>query len=233
MIKLSPPKAKLGHIWRYCNFAIGLSKKMNEEVAVCTQAYPIKGGKFVDKSELIQEVLENLSYDVKISTHTDVNSRQIPDMYSCIPYCNTKVTWSIDKVTSFRIAHQLDGDDISKWFVKHIDDVRYFNKIIQDKVALSNKYTIAEIVEIMSSSFLFIGADSGISHIAHSVGIPTFILGDKISQNITNSWHHGNKFELVSSLTDFTLEQCQLYFNNLAKYQKLGEKYGNNRQHPV
>jgi hypothetical protein len=232
MIKLAPPKDKLGYIWLYCNYAIALAKEKNEEVALCTSAIS-KNPKesFVDKTDLIKEVLELLDHDVTITLHNDLNGKNIRLENSDTPYYNTKVTWSLDKVNNYRVAHQLDGSDISKWYRGNIDGVKYFNTNVKDRISLSKKYSLSEIVNILSTSFLFIGADSGISHVAHSVGIPMYILGNRLSKSVTQKWHNGNKYETVGSLQEFALSIYPYYRNNTAKY--VGAKYGNNRQHSV
>ena len=228
MIKLAPPKDKLGYIWAYCNYAITLAKERNEEVALCTQAYSRKMNEnFVDKTDLLKEVLELLDYDVTISFHNDKHASI--EMDRIVPYCRTKVTWSLNKVTSYRVAYQLDGDDIRKWYRGHVDGMRYFKNNVLNSIALSKELNLSEVVEILSTSFMFIGADSGMSHVAHSVGIPMFILGDRISHNITKKWHPNNKYELIGSLQEFSSSTYPMYCGNIAKYIELGAKYGNNR----
>ena len=45
------------------------------------------------------------------------------------------------------------------------------------EVAILNRHQpIAEVIAIMCASAFFVGVDSGFSHIAHSVGLPTFLL---------------------------------------------------------
>lgn len=229
MIKLSAPKEKLGYIWRYCNYAIQLAKETGEEVAVCTTAFAKNYPSYIDKTDLIKEVLENLQYDVKISTHDDPKDATKVDINVPIKYCNTKVVWKLENVDNWRVAYQVEADDIRKWYSVDLDSHKYFEKYVPTKVKLSAEYSVSQIIDILSKSFLYVGADSGISHVAHSVGIPMFIIGDNNSKYITEMWHKGNKYEVINSLKTFTLHTYPAYVKNVAEYHKLGGCYGCNR----
>lgn len=235
MIKLAPPNRKLGYIWRYCNYAIRLAEATGEQVSISTVANSSKKhGNLLDISGLIQEVLENLQYDVKINLHSDLEGVQKPDMTSYVPYAPTKIRWNIKNVKEYKVCYQFDGEGISNWHQNTLDGLRYFYKNVQNAESLSKKYSIKEITEKLSTAFLYIGADSGISHIANSVGVPTFILGNKNSLHITEKWHNGNRYILQNCLRHFSTTVFTHFQNDIAEYVKLGEYFnGSNRQYTL
>jgi len=63
-------------------------------------------------------------------------------------------------------------------FLSEIDEVDFElwkSKSRYTFVDLNNRFSVHQIVDILSQCHCFIGIDSGISHIAHSVGVPRFI----------------------------------------------------------
>lgn len=58
-----------------------------------------------------------------------------------------------------------------------------------DRVKLGVPLTIAQSVEVMRSSDFFVGIDSGMTHLARCVGVPTFVNPQKVPMNWFHRWH--------------------------------------------
>lgn len=67
-------------------------------------------------------------------------------------------------------------------------------------ILLGKKQTIAECVELMANAAFFVGSDSGMSHLAHCVGLPTFILEYGLPIVTT---HRNKPHILCAGATDF------------------------------
>lgn len=136
----------------------------------------------LDREKDIRDILRSLddSYTENVVVTNErftMSSRfSVRDHYDS--YVPTKVRWarSDSRIISFQV----------KTPTKHRPDRFCHPKLIEglsdqlpdyEFIELGKKHqsTINEIIEILSQSELFVGIDSGISHVAHSVGVPVFL----------------------------------------------------------
>ncbi len=95
------------------------------------------------------------------------------------PFFPTQRQWLWNrKYKSF--TYQFDGISSPQKNPSDRDTHRILDSLINDyrlvAIPVGKHMTVAECVEAMANSAFFIGCDSGMSHLAHSVGLPLFLL---------------------------------------------------------
>lgn len=73
-----------------------------------------------------------------------------------------------------------------------------------DKVKLGIPMTISQCVDVMQSSDFFVGIDSGMTHLARAVGLPTFVNKNKVADDWFHRWHPlgSPSYTLFSSVSE-------------------------------
>lgn len=73
-----------------------------------------------------------------------------------------------------------------------------------EKVKLGLPLTLRQSVEVMLKSDFFVGIDSGMTHLARSVGIPTFVNPQQVPMDWFYRWHPKNSpsYTIFRSLTE-------------------------------
>jgi len=90
-----------------------------------------------------------------------------------------------------RMCYQFYGSsnwrlqNFKRWEAKQL----YHSFSHLDKVKLGIPMTIAQCVDVMKRSDFFVGIDSGMTHLARSVGLPTFINKNKVADDWFYRWH--------------------------------------------
>ena len=98
------------------------------------------------------------------------------------PYWPTVRTWNPSHHHS-GVVYQFDG--ISSAEAKNppeaeLRDIMAYLRAWEDVTPLGKHMSLAEVVDELRQAKLFVGVDSGMSHIAHSVGVPTIIVEYKL-----------------------------------------------------
>jgi hypothetical protein len=100
------------------------------------------------------------------------------------PYIPTKTRWAggeagraccqlLNGQTPGYVANKRDMKPLEAWHREEIE--AWLDAEFDEVVRLGKDRTIAECVEVAARSELFIGMDSGMSHLCHSVGVPVLI----------------------------------------------------------
>ena len=159
----------LGDCWiRMCKY-INLSKITKSIV------------RFIEPNDKHKEILPLL----EPAFIENISKRDVPDcdklsngryLENCC-YAKTRVVWS-GGIKRNRICYQFDGRFSGRRKNPPENDlfklVDFINGV--DFVRLGGHLSLEKCVNIMANSDCFLGIDSGMSHIAHSVGVPTFII---------------------------------------------------------
>lgn len=175
----------LGDVWAFVNYCL-----MTGQVNVSTIADNGESirSKLLEISSLFDSNHKLILHD-KICTHYDV-----VDEFACwqMPYIKTKIRWS--GVESKTVSTQLTGGRLHA-DLKNLSP-EFNSKILSeiklggyDHIELGINYTLEECVSIIAGSRFFIGIDSGMSHVAHSVGVPMVLVKNKLEF----SQYHVNK----------------------------------------
>ncbi len=173
---------KLGDSWTFICWLL----KQNEELGEVPK---------VTKSDRFTEILELLDTKGKIE-FVDRKGSKRTNAYWVIKNLPTKIQWKPGNYK--QICYQFDAHIVTRptrW------DIQDFLTKFQDYklIKLDRTKTLAECIKIMSESDAFVGVSSGMSHVAHSVGIPIFLAtyGFDIRQ-----FHGQNEFVLCHDLLD-------------------------------
>ncbi len=119
-------------------------------------------------------------------------------------YFPTRVQWRREDRLWSSISFQFDGRSSAHLKNPPAEDVAAFESWAAAH-AVSPHYvglpsTVAECIEILASSRLFVGANSGMSHLALSVGVPTFV----VEYGVKIDWWYGpNPVRKCLGMQDF------------------------------
>lgn len=197
----SPPGRALGDTWSFVSYAL-------------TNKIVLIGYDRPDLKKKYDEMLELFDSDHK---PTMVDGKCTNIMTFGYKYLQTRRIWKPGYYN--RICYQFDGR--SSAHAKNptkseLDFIFYTMKSTgADLIKLGNHLSLAECVEIMATSDLFLGVDSGMSHVCHSVGIPTYILRSRLSDGFIKYYHGDNKYTLCAA--DETLPPL---INNILRTNK-------------
>ena len=148
------------------------------------------------------------------------------------PYYKSNFIWEYKDDLQYDVCFQFDtsinstkylpSKVISKEMKEEI--LKAFEKLGFKVKELGIPNTLQEDIRIILNSKLFVGIDSGMSHICHTIGIPIFI--KEFDKNIlkTESWHyldffHGNKYFSGFYDLDELIRKIKSY-RNLKPFQK-------------
>ena len=70
-------------------------------------------------------------------------------------------------------------------------------------IALGAHFTLEQNIRLASECELFVGVDSGISHLCHSVGVPVHLIRNGITDQHLSTTHRGNLFFRYSDIPEF------------------------------
>jgi len=163
----------MGDLWAYLSHLI--LTKSQEEIS----KYVGRNGRLVDKKDEILQILNCFDEKSKIKISEDEGRNEVTFSVKNHkePYCKTKVQWNNpkSKIISYQIytmsthnpERKMNQDEVNNFFF-------HMNKKGYECINLNNRsLSLLEICNILAMSKAFIGIDSGISHIAHSVGVPS------------------------------------------------------------
>lgn len=133
-----------------------------------------------DLNRLHKEILAELSYSYSIELTSLPATHHLSgfDVWAT-DYFPTKVRWK-PSVAHRYCCYQFDGDSAALEKNPSSGDLMILLVWLQqcgfEAVGLGKHLSVAQCVEIASESAFFVGVDSGMSHLAHSVGVPMFLL---------------------------------------------------------
>ena len=136
----------------------------------------------MDREGEIRDILANLdddyTRDVVVTTERFAAGSRFSVRDHHDSYVPTKVRWAQHETGV--ISYQLEtstshrpGRFCNPWLIEDLSDRLPGYEFIE--VGKQHQSTLSEIIQILSRSTLFVGIDSGMSHVAHSVGVPVFL----------------------------------------------------------
>jgi 2-polyprenyl-3-methyl-5-hydroxy-6-metoxy-1,4-benzoquinol methylase len=163
-------KSHFGNLWAFASMLVHKSRTSKETVFVSNKMI---------RAKVVKDILNVLDT-------TDASIEWVDEMYSegqrkygtrrhKYDYVNTKVRWKNKRHN--RICYQLHTDtkgrDEKKIDNAEIEEI--LSKMPFECVKLGHPLSMEEDIKIASESDLFIGIDSGMAHLCHSVGVPVFL----------------------------------------------------------
>lgn len=157
----------LGDVWAFASYCI--QNELNPISSIAADGKPI-----VNK---LTEIIPLLCS--KGTTWVDEPPTEIIDQWNVWKheYLPTKKLWNPDSCGG-PVVHQLTGGRLHG-DLKNLPDgdaKRIIESVGSETIELGAHFSLRECVEAMAAATVFIGIDSGMSHIAHSVGVPMIIV---------------------------------------------------------
>jgi len=170
------------------NHAIRTSISLQQPVVVtpfvCAGAYltpgmPTRGE---NVSRLLKELLAEIDIppdaDVRIEDRAATQLKKITVEEYEHPYYPSKNQWKFGPYG--RVCVQVDNsqvaDNCARAFRRHEREALFKWLSQKNHVMLGKPLSVSECAEVAATSDLFIGMDSGMSHLCHSVGTPVLLL---------------------------------------------------------
>jgi hypothetical protein len=223
MIKVAPYWNGFGDLWAITSYCCLLSQREGETVYL--SKWSTKS--MLDREKEIRDVLESLddSYtqNVLVTTEHFASSPRFSVRDHREPYVSTKVRWGPNN--SRIISYQLET------LAKHRSDRLCHPRLIKGlsdqlpgyefvELGKEHQSSLSEIIEILAQSELFVGIDSGMSHVAHSVGVPVFL---KYYAEL-GLCHPNKEYVAFRDGQDLTLKLCELPSVSQAMSAKVAKK---------
>ncbi len=138
------------------------------------------------------------------------------------PIYPTKVKWERNPITPY-VAYQFDGHssadlknpipDEKHIVFHHLRERGYAYKVVGGHMSLY------QCVCTLAHAALFVGCDSGMSHVAHSVGVPVYLLQYHLP---VETCHRGKQYVLCNNAEHF-INQARPYLDMLRHIAGLGD----------
>jgi len=164
---------------------------------------PLLGGR--DAASTVLELLDSLELQQPVSLSYEKGEFDS----ALISYVKTKNKWKPGKYE--RICYQFDGGSHGSPSRASID---FFTKSFSGVtlVHIGKHFSIEHNINLLSKSDFFVGVDSGMLHLARSVGIPCFVVpGIKRSIEFVKQWHLENSgYELCTSMDDMVYKGLKI-----------------------
>lgn len=120
-----------------------------------------------------------------------------------VPYQGTKVRWRPN--ASSRIACHFTARRRGPSEVDKIDLSAFRRQAVScgyTLVELGAHLSIDQNIVAASESLMFVGIDSGLSHLAHSVGVPVHLIRNHLPLHHVRSTHFAQKYSVYANLAD-------------------------------
>lgn len=185
----------LGDQWALLNWAIHESERTQTDMRVSTV---VEG---IDYRTRLQEILTSLEHAGRVTLTDEPATRYLlaREVWLCPrPYKPTRVRW---QAPGHGICYQFDSGHVGP---KKCPDEAEAARLIEflqpyGAVALGRERTLGECIAIAASSRAFVGICGGMSHLAHSVGVPVFLIQ---YQKPVAGFHLGKQFTLCRGTDD-------------------------------
>jgi len=196
----------LGDCWASVNYLLRKSEIIGEPVKLCTWFHG-GHGMIRDVKQKLEEIIPLLnSKGTIILTEKKGDQYLNADQVYQDPYFKTHMEWTENKRSYF--SYQFDGFSHKKFsnmskeeeekILKHITNKGYVVR------KLGKNQTIRECVRILAESKFFVGVDSGMMHLAHSVGTPVYAILNKRNKQTFEEIHYKKKYTLCLDADEFT-----------------------------
>lgn len=180
-----PPTTCLGDCWAFVNMIAGLSIRTKEVITCSGCVAPSPGQGFDPRASAKSKIVDIMSVldmgEAKIKVVDKGANVNVPDV-ACFrtPYLPTTTRWKPGKpgrhgVICYQLTNSQEPENARCLREHHLKDIIGWIEANSTGVRLGLPMTIKECVEAAAASDLFIGIDSGMSHVCHSVGVPVLI----------------------------------------------------------
>lgn len=178
----------LGDLWAVVNFLLVESERIGEPVKLHHMS-----GDF-DLTDMVMRICALLASTGRVELTTNRPTRDVPQNETWMsnrPYSHTKIPWTGGGGRT--ICYQIDGRSQADLKNMSMTDLK---KIIASFpshvfVPVGLPLSMERTAELLSEAVLFLGVCSGVSHIAHSARVPTFLVEYRFP---ISNWHGSNAY---------------------------------------
>ena len=163
-------KSHFGNLWAFASMIVHKSKTQKETIYVSNSMV---------KANVVKDILNVLdttgaSIEWVDETYSE-GQRKYGTRRHKFDYVPTKIRWKNQRHN--RICYQLHTDTKGRNEKKVSDEdiEKILNSMPCECIKLGHPRSVEQNIKIASESDLFIGIDSGMSHLCHSVGVPVFL----------------------------------------------------------
>jgi hypothetical protein len=144
-----------------------------------------------NRSEMLPQVISLLGVGDRVKPVNFPGDTFLSHLVWTTPYLSTVKRWVPQK--SKRVCYQLEGISNAHRKQPPQQDLERLVSFLPgyEFVRVGKPKSLLESVDLMHNCELFFGICSGFSHVAHSLGIPTFLVQYEMS---IGSWHFGKKY---------------------------------------
>jgi hypothetical protein len=219
-----PYGTALGDCWLNLNYLINLAIRKNEVLR--TSLWYLNHGKKLRRADKCKEILPLFKYSNYIELgEWEPTEWKIPwQQLSKYPIIPTTITWSPNN--SKKICYQLDAKSKKgQAFPSKDIENELLDRIGQnyELVKLGLGKTLKQCVEDLATCEIFVGVDSGMGHMAASVGTPIFYCQNNRDPSCWSTVHSNKTFVVGKDYLE-TIE----HINN---YKKEGLNYHDRRRY--
>lgn len=164
---------------------------------------------------LIQKIQKNLNTNLSLRFIDNNYNHKLFAEENPHPYIETKIHWG-DRYNTRKTFKQKKICFQLKTLTNHWNSERFFTKedILEFKkwmigkikyfnfIELGKHFTIEENIKIASESEIFIGIDSGMSHLCHSVGIPIYLKNFTSINGCLDKYHPNKQYHKFKNFKD-------------------------------
>lgn len=229
----SPHGKALGDCWSVVNYFINLGLEKKEIIKL--SLYYIKG-ESIKRSDKMSEILPLLEHNDMIEFAE--KDPTMPKIHWTAGYkysfVSTKITWKPNR--SKKVCYQFDGksrkgeknfpsEAIEGHILSHAEFLGY------EVVQLGSGKSLKQCVIDASECEFFIGIDSGMCHLAASVGIPIIFCQNKRPSKTWETNHSNKHFiltknyvDLINSISDYKSNGLDYYLQNASNLYLFRER---------
>ena len=168
----------LGDCWASVNYMLGMSEAIRDSVYLSDHYDHNRKRKEVGSK--LKEILPLFSSIGKVIVTGEDSGVDCClswlDVYP-VPYLPTKVRWVTNK--SKTVCYQFDKKSHMSGRIPKEDEQLVLDTLCEMgfvPVKLGREQTIEEAVALLAACEFFVGLDSGFTHVAHSVGVPVYMI---------------------------------------------------------
>lgn len=193
-----------GDCWKTLNSAMRYAITHNEPVGINT-SYGVWGGKIVnkkkhDKRYLFEEMIQNIDGPTDfVKFVDDIPTSPPPHSNECF---KTKIVWDGNKHK--KVSFQLDP--CCRSVKKRSQDPILSEQQLMDGflnlnfIKMGLPLSIFTCIQEMATSGIYVGVDSGMTHLARSVGVPVIIVRFRRKPRDIHAWHGVNGYIMVDDI---------------------------------
>lgn len=196
----APPTKCLGDCWAFVNMLCDISIRSGREV-LCSTYVCGRHGEGIHKSLSVKDKLLEI---MSVLDMGDADIRLVdrgatvftPDV-TCFkhPYRPTKRRWAGGNLIVHQLSNNQQPEQCIRCLLPHRRDVIMDWISRRENARLGLPLSMGESIRLASRAALFVGIDSGMSHVCHSVGVPVIIY----DWPRINDFHNGKEFKKFST----------------------------------